>query len=35
MVNELKAKYNLSGSYSKPMKEKIKQCENTQLSIFD
>lgn len=24
MVNELKAKYNLSGSYSKPMKEKLK-----------
>lgn len=35
MANELKAKYDLSGSYSKPMKEKIKQSENTQLSIFD
>lgn len=35
MVNELKSKYELSGSYSKPMKEKINQHENIQLSIFD
>lgn len=34
MVNELKAKYNLSSSYSKPMKEKMKQPENIQLSLF-
>ena len=34
MVNELKAKYNLSGSYSKPMKEKLNQSESTQLSLF-
>lgn len=35
MVNELKAKYNLSGSYSKPMKEKLKQAEDTQVSLFE
>jgi DNA repair photolyase len=35
MVNELKAKYNLSGSYSKPMKEKLNQSDNIQLSLFD
>jgi DNA repair photolyase len=35
MVNELKAKYNLSGSYSKPMKEKLNQSDNIQLSFFD
>lgn len=35
MVNELKAKYNLSSSYSKPMKEKMKQAENEQISLFD
>lgn len=34
MVNELKAKYNLSGSYSKPMKEKLNQSDNIQLSLF-
>ncbi|HEX2974906.1 MAG TPA: radical SAM protein [Bacteroidales bacterium] len=34
MVNELKRKYNLSGSYSKPMKEKLKQSEYTQLSLL-
>lgn len=35
MVNELKAKYHLSGSYTKPMKEKLKQAEYTQLTLFD
>jgi DNA repair photolyase len=35
MVNELKTKYNLSGSYSKPMKEKLNQSDNIQLSLFD
>ncbi|HEX3076021.1 MAG TPA: radical SAM protein [Lachnospiraceae bacterium] len=35
MVNELKAKYNLSGSYSNPMKEKIEKEEYTQISLFD
>lgn len=35
MVNKLKAKYNLSGSYSKPMKEKMHKPEYTQLSLFD
>lgn len=34
MVNELKAKYNLSSSYSKPMKEKLKQSEEIQLSFL-
>lgn len=34
MVNELKAKYNLSGSYSTPMKEKMNQSVNTQISLF-
>jgi len=34
MVNELKARYNLSGSYSKPMKEKLNQSEFTQISLF-
>lgn len=34
MVNELKNKYNLSGSYTKPMKEKLKQSENIQVSFF-
>lgn len=34
MVNELKNKYNLSSSYSKPMKEKLNQSENIQLSLF-
>ncbi len=34
MVNELKAKYNLSGSYSKPMKEKLNQLESIQISLF-
>jgi len=34
MVNELKAKYNLSSSYSKPMKEKMNQSENIQISLF-
>lgn len=35
MVNGLKAKYNLSSSYSSPMKEKLKQAEFTQLSLFE
>ncbi len=35
MVNELKAKYMLSGSYLKPMKEKLNQSDNCQLSFFD
>ena len=35
MVNEIKAKYNLSSSYSKPMKEKMHQQDYTQLSLFD
>ena len=35
MVNELRDKYNLSSSYSKPMKEKLNQSENIQLSLFD
>lgn len=35
MVNKLKAKYNLSGSYSKPMKEKMHKVESTQLSLFE
>ncbi|MBS4537296.1 radical SAM protein [Clostridium sp. D2Q-11] len=34
MVNELKRKYNLSSSYSKPMKEKLNQLENKQLTLF-
>ncbi|SET09009.1 DNA repair photolyase [Natronincola peptidivorans] len=35
MVNELKAKYNLSSSYSKPMKDKLMQSDNIQLSLFN
>lgn len=35
MVNELKEKYKLSSSYSKPMKEKLKQEEYRQMSLFD
>lgn len=35
MVNELRDKYSLSSSYSKPMKEKLKQVEYTQLSLFE
>ena len=35
MVNQLKAKYGLSGSYSKPMKEKLKKPEQEQISLFD
>jgi len=35
MVNEIKAKYGLSGGYSKPMKEKIKQTEYRQITLFD
>ncbi|MNZ55504.1 Radical SAM superfamily protein [compost metagenome] len=35
MVNELKAKYQLSGSYIAPQKEKLKQGEPVQLSLFD
>ena len=34
MVNELRAKYNLSSSYSKPMKEKLNHEENMQISLF-
>lgn len=33
MVNELRNKYNLSSSYSKPMKEKLNQAQNIQLSL--
>ncbi len=35
MVNELRCKYQLSSNYSKPMKEKLNQFENVQLSLFD
>ncbi|MPN18539.1 hypothetical protein SDC9_165899 [bioreactor metagenome] len=35
MVNEIKKKYGLSGSYSAPMKEKLKQAEYAQHSLFD
>jgi len=35
MVNELKDKYKLSSSYSKPMKDKMKQSKNVQISLFD
>ena len=35
MVNELKEKYGLSGSYSKLMKEKLNQPQYTQMSLFD
>jgi len=35
MVNELRDKYNLSSSYTKPIKEKLNQSENVQLSFFD
>ncbi len=34
MVNELRDKYALSSSYTKPMKEKLGQMEYTQLSLF-
>lgn len=34
MVNELRDKYSLSSSYAKPMKEKLKQSENKQISLF-
>ncbi len=34
-VNALREKYGLSNSYSKPMKEKLNQKEDVQLSIFD
>ena len=34
MLNELKNKYNLSSSYSKPMKEKLNQLEDVQISLF-
>ena len=34
MVNELKEKYKLSSSYSKPMKEKLDQADNIQISLF-
>jgi len=34
MVNELKGKYNLSGSYSKSMKDKLNKSTNEQLSFF-
>ena len=34
MVNELRNKYNLSSSYSKPMKEKLNQAKNIQLSLL-
>ncbi|MGL4106711.1 SPL family radical SAM protein [Clostridium sp. LP20] len=35
VVNELRNKYNLSSSYTKPMKEKLNQGLSTQLSLFD
>lgn len=35
IVNELRNKYNLSSSYTHPMKEKLNQSENIQLSMFD
>ena len=35
MVNERKEHYGLSGSYSKPMKEKLQQNEYQQMSLFD
>ncbi len=35
MVNNLRDKYKLSGSYTKPMREKMNQCQNIQLSLFD
>lgn len=35
MVNELKEKYGLSGSYSKLMKEKLNRSQYTQMSLFD
>jgi len=34
-VNELKDKYKLSSSYSKPMKEKMNQLPREQLSLFE
>ncbi len=34
MVNEIKEKYGLSGSYTKPMKEKLHQAEGMQLTLF-
>ncbi|MCY6958393.1 SPL family radical SAM protein [Clostridium brassicae] len=34
MVNELKDKYNFSGSYSKPMKDKLNKSDNEQLSFL-
>lgn len=34
MVNEIKAKYGVSSSYSKPMKEKLSKQEGSQLSFF-
>lgn len=34
MVNELKEKYNLSSSYSKPMKDKLNKPTSEQISLF-
>ncbi len=34
-VNEMKKRYGLSGSYSAPMKEKMRRAEPAQLSLFD
>lgn len=34
MVNEMKQKYDFSGSYSSIMKEKLKSTENEQISLF-
>lgn len=34
MVNEIKEKYNLSSSYSKPMEEKLKKYDYEQLTLF-
>lgn len=35
MINELREKYNLSSSYIKPMKLKLNQEKDVQLSLFD
>ena len=34
MVNQIKEKYNLSSSYSKPLKEKLRNYTNEQLTLF-
>lgn len=35
MVNDLRNKYDLSSSYTKPMKDKLNQSANIQLSLFE